>query len=440
MPRKSQLKLIVNKSRYIQLLSKYKEMLDLIDSRHRVVRKPAFSELVNFKTNEDIPRHRWFNYKQGYSAKLVESILEKEAPPKKCYVLDPFAGVGTTNVVAQALGYKSIGFDINPVATFAAKVKTACFSNDERREAEQLIRSFAPKKPTSTPDSPLLERSFSKRMFNQLMSIKGFYEDVENPKIQSLLKLAYISIVEDCSNRVKDGNGIKIVRNKQEILDAYSYYAERFKRMLKDIEKVNPLSRATIITGSMLRDEDFNQVKDKEVGVVIFSPPYANCFDYCEVYKLELWMGEFVSSYEDFRKYRSMAVRSHVNSKFDHTIKNPNDSVDLISDLVSCFNIWNRNIPDMIRGYFDDMTELLKKLYEVMIPNSKCVIVVANSGYKGIIVPTDLLLAEIADTVGLESKEIYYARRIRASSQQMADLHIEYANLMRESILIIEKS
>lgn len=440
MPRKSQPKLIVNRPKYTQLLSKYREMLELLDSRHRVVRNPRFSELVNFKTNKNVPRHRWFDYKQGYSAKLVESVLEKEAPSKNCYVLDPFTGVGTTNVVAQALGYKSIGFDINPVATFAANVKTAYYSDDEKREVEQLIQSFIPKIPTSTPNSPLLRRSFSERMFDQLMSIKGFYEDIENLKIQSLLKLAYISIVEVCSNRVKDGNGIKIVRNKQEILDAYSYYIERLKLMLKDIEEVNPMSEATIITGSVLRDEDFNLVKDKEVGLVIFSPPYANCFDYCEVYKLELWMGEFVSSYEDFRKYRSMAIRSHVNSKFDHTIKNPNASVDLISDLISCFNIWNRNIPDMIRGYFDDMAELFRRLYKVMIPNSKCFIVVANSGYKGIIVPTDLLLAEIAGVVGLKCKEIRYARKIRASSQQMTDLQEKYERLMRESILIIEKT
>ena len=440
MPRKSQPKLIVNRSKYTQLLSKYKEMLELLDSRHGVVKNPRFSELVNFSANKNVPRHRWFDYKQGYSAELVESILEKEAPSKKCYVLDPFAGVGTTNVVAQALGYKSIGFDINPVATFAANVKTAYYSDDDKKEAGQLIQSFVPKKLTSTPNSPLLKRSFSKRMFDQLMSIKGFYEDVENLKIQSLLKLAYISIVEDCSNRVKDGNGIKIVRNKQEILDAYSYYIERLRLMLKDIEEVNPTTEATMITGSMLKDEDFNLVKDKEVGVVIFSPPYANCFDYCEVYKLELWMGEFVLSYKDFRKYRSMAIRSHVNSKFDHTIKNSNASVDLISDLISCFNIWNRNIPDMIRGYFDDMTELFRRLYEVMIPHSKCFIVVANSGYKGIIVPTDLLLAEIADTVGFKSKEIFYARKIRASSQQMADLQQKYLNLTRESILLIEKT
>ncbi|NMC61287.1 MAG: hypothetical protein GYA51_18190, partial [Candidatus Methanofastidiosa archaeon] len=59
-------------------------------------------------------------------------------------------------------------------------------------------------------------------------------------------------------------------------------------------------------------------------------------------------------------------------------------------------------------------------------------------GYKGILVPTDLLLAEIAEKLGFKVKKIIYARKIRASSQQMADLH-NYEDLMRESIVELQK-
>ena len=149
-------------------------------------------------------------------------------------------------------------------------------------------------------------------------------------------------------------------------------------------------------------------------------------------------MGDFVKQYDDFEEYRSIAMRSHVNSKFNHTIKNKNNSVDIIADMISCFNIWNKNIPDMIRGYFDDMEEMLIKLETLMVPNSKCFIVVANSGYRGVLVPTDLLISEISKKIGLNVKEIIYARKIRASSQQMRELHEEY-ELMRESIIVLEK-
>jgi len=131
-------------------------------------------------------------------------------------------------------------------------------------------------------------------------------------------------------------------------------------------------------------------------------------------------------------------MRSHVNSKFDHSILNFNEKVDLIADIISTFNVWNKNIPDMLRGYFDDMFELLKNLKQVLIKGAKYYIVVANSGYKGILVPTDLLIADIAKNLGYSVNNIFCARKIRSSSQQMQCLNVDYDNLMRESIIEIQ--
>ena len=131
-------------------------------------------------------------------------------------------------------------------------------------------------------------------------------------------------------------------------------------------------------------------------------------------------------------------MRSHVNSKFDHTIQNQLPDVDTIAKLISTYNIWNKNIPDMLRGYFDDMFEILKRQATLLVKNGKCFIVVANSGYKGIMVPTDLLICDIAEKVGYKVNNIYYARKIRASGQQNTDLHLNYDKVMRESIIELE--
>ena len=364
----------------------------------------------------------------------------EEKHSKKDFVLDPFAGVGTTNVVAQNSGYKSIGFDINPVATFAAKVKTTIFTKREIDAMKENILSFSHRKRSQfIPNSPLLETSFNKEAFDKLMRIKGFFESLKNKRVQSFFKLAYLSIVEDVSNRLKDGNGIKIARDKRVVEDIYGYYVDRCKTMLGDVYKFNSGEEPIMINGSLILEKDFNKIKGKKVGIVIFSPPYANCFDYCEVYKLELWMGDFVKKYGDFKKFRDMALRSHVNSTFDHHIMNKDPHVDLIAEVISCFNIWNKNIPDMIRGYFDDMTKTFKTMQVLMVKGAKCFIVVANSGYKGILVPTDLLFADIASKNGFKLVKIIYARKIRASSQQMKELHNKYENLMRESIVVFEK-
>ena len=439
MARTSETKLVKNEGKYLVLLPQYLKLLNSLTAKFNLIKNAEFSNLVNFKKNKEEPIHRWFDYKQGYSSLLVKNIIQGESPDKKDYVIDPFCGVGTTNVVAQHMGYKTIGLDINPVATFIAKVKCSNYSKRDVSEIKEYIDKFAPKKSINIPNSTLLEKSFSKDSFNQLMCIKGFFEGIKNEKASDFFKLIYLSIVEETSNRIKDGNGIKIVKNKKIIPNIYDHYIKKANTFLMDIDVSKELPQSDIIHGSLLIQNDFEKVKNKKAGIIIFSPPYANCFDYCEVYKLELWMGDFVKQYDDFEEYRSIAMRSHVNSKFNHTIKNKNNSVDIIADMISCFNIWNKNIPDMIRGYFDDMEEMLIKLETLMVPNSKCFIVVANSGYRGVLVPTDLLISEISKKIGLNVKEIIYARKIRASSQQMRELHEEYEELMRESIIVLEK-
>ena len=134
--------------------------------------------------------------------------------------------------------------------------------------------------------------------------------------------LAYLSIIEDASIRVKDGNGLKLKKNKRQIEDVYEYFLSKCFHMLNDIITIS-YSKETkhqFFNSSILVDETYQSLIDKKVGISIFSPPYANCFDYCEVYKLEFWLGGFVDSYKGFAKYRSIAMRSHVNSKFDHNI------------------------------------------------------------------------------------------------------------------------
>jgi len=93
----------------------------------------------------------------------------------------------------------------------------------------------------------------------------------------------------------------------------------------------------------------------------------------------------------------------------------------------------------MIRCYFDDTRILLNKIFSMLKSNSSCFIIVANSAYKGIIIPTDLIIAQIATKLGFKVKEITYARKIRSSSQQNFELKKLDNNLMRETIIEIIK-
>ena len=440
---KSESKKVTQEDKKAEFMPKYQKHLDELKSKFEIEKNEKFSNLVNFSTNRKKPIHKWIDFKEGYSSKLVKELIDVDNLDSGDYILDPFVGCGTTCLVAQELGYPSIGVDILPVASLSTKVKTTNFSKEDNKKIKKYLRNLRNRLKTTDkiPEFKVLDRMFfSDSQKEEMLKLKGFWENIDEERIRDFFRLAYISIIEDVSNRKKDGNGIKYHRNKEVIQDPISYYEDKVISMYSDILQMDKSNKEPIVfNGSILEDEVYEEIKEKDIGSVVFSPPYANCFDYAEVYKMELWLGGFVEKYSDFDEYRNKAIRSHVNSKFDKTIENENEFVDVIAELVSAYNIWNKDIPDMIRGYFDDMTKVLKRLFSVMKEGSYCKIAVANSGYKGILVPTDLLLAEIGKDIGFNVEKIVHARDIRASSQQMEELHGNYENLMRESIVFLKK-
>src|SRR5687767_10717288 len=80
--------------------------------------------LSAFDSNLSLPRHRWYEFKEGFSEQLVsEAINHVAVDPKKVRILDPFVGSGTSLVTAGRLGLQAVGIEVNPFLSFAARAK-----------------------------------------------------------------------------------------------------------------------------------------------------------------------------------------------------------------------------------------------------------------------------------------------------------------------------
>src|SRR5205085_884893 len=79
----------------------------------------------SFSKNKNLPLHRWVPWVAGFSAEFVEDAIATYLPQKNpdCWVLDPFAGVGTTLVESFLAGLNVVGFEINPYAALATNLK-----------------------------------------------------------------------------------------------------------------------------------------------------------------------------------------------------------------------------------------------------------------------------------------------------------------------------
>ena len=73
----------------------------------------------------------------------------------------------------------------------------------------------------------------------------------------------------------------------------------------------------------------------------------------------------------------------------------------------------------MICGYFEDLKDSLRKLYKVLKKDGKCVFVVGNTRWGGVVVPVDHILLKIAEELGFSPEKIYVTRLKGNSPQQM---------------------
>lgn len=240
----------------------------------------------------------------------------------------------------------------------------------------------------------------------------------------------------------KAGNGLKKRTSARTIIDnaflAEEILKENFRNIERDLVSKDFEFNCEIINDSCLNLDSY--IQKESVNGVIFSPPYANSFDYTEIYKLELWFGDFVKEYEDLRELRQSSVRSHLNAFSNKHLEQKLTLPELekLLDELATKELWNKNIPKMLEMYFSQMFELLTKIYKSLKNNGFCAIVIGNSSYGGVVFPTDLLLAKFAQKIGFEVDKIEVDRFIITSSQQYFET-IESKNYLRESIVCLKK-
>lgn len=403
---------------------------------------------VNYSDDLKKPFQRWYRYKEGFSIELVKRLIKEQVMSEKGTILDPFAGSGSTLIGANELGYKGIGFEVNPFSYFLSDVK---LKNYTYEEIEQFKLFYEKVINDNNGEFPLPKLSFADKVFNddvkkKLMAVKqnivNLRKNNQNLNVINLLKLGWLSAIEELSNYRKAGNGLKKRKLKNPIIlteeDVYYKLDHIYASMYVDLKSNQHERNVKLFNDTCLNMDKY--VEDESVTGIIFSPPYANCFDYTEIYKLELWFGDFVSDYSDLKSLRMTSLRSHLNANLKEDMSNLY-SLPLLEEIISIIEekkLWDKRIPTMLRLYFHDMFRVIEKCYSALERDGFCSIVVSNSSYGGIVVPTDLLFAYFANSVGFEIDRIEVARYIITSSQQY-NITKDQKNFLRESVICLRK-
>ena len=341
----------------------------------------------------------------------------------------------------------SLGFEVNPFAAFITKVKTSDYSSEDMEKltaALQALRLIDPCEEQKYPTNDYICRIFEPEMLVTQLNIKEYIFNIQDNKVRDLLRFAWLCTLEDCSLYRKAGNGLKVKR-KPPVYDtgkafdfAISKIEQKVQAMIEDFSVESNGPTPKVFEDSVTSME--RVVANESVDLVLFSPPYANCFDYTKIYYLELWFGGFIDSTEEQKEIRMKSLRSHCHATWPERYTNfylP-ELNDEILPLLRKQKLWTDRIPDMLNGYFADMEEALRQIYGSLKDGGHCSIVVSNSAYAGIIIPTDVFLAMIGEKIGFSVESIDVERLIITSSQQYKKT--EYLRkYLRESIVKLER-
>ena len=412
-----------------------------------------------FEQNKQDAIHRWVPWVAGFSAGFVADSLRHYLPDparRDICILEPFAGVGTTLVEGLLHGYNVIGFEVNPFAALASRVKSTAFRIDPQNVLDTIIvfehtarqrtaaldRAFAngdnpdscQPKPQSSPPPSFRSRVafFSPTVERKVLHCLDIIRGIPDIAVRDLALLALGSILVSVSNYSYEPSlSSRVAAGKSEVLnsDVIGILAAKLRSMYVDLItyrasmlRYHPLPVAQVIDQSSL-----NMAVDlpaNSIDIVVTSPPYLNNYHYIRNTRPHLFWLDFVTKTSDlkvietanFGKYWQ-TVRDAPLSRLRFQLPELESRIEAIAGKHPEKGVYGgKGWANYATEYFNDCYRLCSGIRHVLKTHAVAVVVLGNSIVQGIELATDRYFGQIGELCGLELVDVHLLRGKRVGN------------------------
>lgn len=429
----------------------------------------------SFAKNKNLPLHRWVPWVAGFSADFVDDALRTYLPKRDsdACVLDPFAGVGTTLVESYLSGLNVVGFEINPYAALATRIKlkaTRISVHDLTRQIaaferfmERAESGALKREPRSTVPSGFSGRTqlFSPKVERKVLYALDFINSLEDTTLKDIFRLGLGSVMVSFSNysyepsltrrsavdkpNIEDANvGLSLSAKLHLILEDIGWVQGHMKT-LGYKPKAKVFSKSIFSALECLEERNF-------IDLLVTSPPYLNNYHYPRNTRPQLhWLG-FASGtgYNGARETESFG-------KFWQTVRDA-EAIPLafhmpeLSDIVEAVRKRNREKgcyggpgwANYVATYFNDTHRFCTVLSQLLKPRAVSIIVLGNSIIQGIEVKTDYFFGKIGELTGLKFEDNHLLRNKRTGNSIIqSSVRVEEAKektVLYESGVVLRKA
>ena len=402
--------------------------------------KSTFSDPA-FAVNKILPIHRWVPWIAGFSSDFVKEALKSHLDSKGT-VLDPFAGVGTTLVESVLSGHNTIGFEINPYAALACRVKLNAHLIDTSRLSSEIQRFQNFYKdaistnyiPRSTVPKGFKTRAefYSPEVLHKVLITQDFMDTVADTNLRSLFKLVFAATMVSYSNYSYEPSlSRRVTSGKEEIRDfpVVQTILGKLAEVVKDVDWFQAhLPDRQVET--CIFDDSFFQYKThlapQSVDLIITSPPYLNNYHYNRNTRPQLyWLGYMehpqdfkLLEYSNFGKYwQTVREQDYLGLDFSLPDTDLEERLRTLRSLNLEKKVYGGNgWANYAASYFNDCYRFVLGIHYALKPGGTALVVIGNSILQGLTIPTDQYFGKIAESVGLELIKIDIPRTTRVGN------------------------
>ena len=326
-------------------------------------------------------------------------------------ICDIFCGSGSALVESRLIGRNAYGIDLNPLAIFLAKAKTTPINPQKlTKEYLALLNRIEKIKDNEIqrPDFKNIDFWFKDKVIVKLAKLKKAIREIKDETVQNFLMVAFSETVRYSSNtktgefklvRVK---GEKLEKHDPDVIGIFRKHAEKniagMTEFYKDAKKD---SWTKIIYGDSSKD---NGIKANSIDCIVTSPPYGDSRTTVAYGQFSRLSAQWIDVFEDPNDASGVdndLLGGRATKDLAHTL-----SSDYLKESLEKIAKQDEARAKDVLSFNLGLNECLMQAHRILKPGKYFCLVVGNRLVKQVRIPTDFIIAELAEKIGFTCEDI----------------------------------
>ncbi len=364
-------------------------------------------------------------------------------------ICDIFCGSGSALVESRLIGRNAYGIDLNPLAIFLAKAKTTPINPQKlTKEYIALLDRVEKIKDSEIqrPNFKNIDFWFKDKVIVKLAKLKKAIREIKDETIQNFLMVAFSETVRYSSNtktgefklvRVK---GDKLEKHDPDVIGIFRKHAEKNIAGMTDFYRdAKKDSWTKIIYGDSSKD---NGIKANSIDCIITSPPYGDSRTTVAYGQFSRLSAQWIDVFDDPNDASGVdndLLGGRATKNLTHTL-----SSDYLKESLEKIAKQDEARAKDVLSFNLGLNECLKQAHRILKPGKYFCLVIGNRLVKQVRIPTDFIIAELAEKIGFTCEDIIVrnipGKRMPIKNSPTNIVGALEETMEKESIVVLRKN